>query len=286
MADEYPGRVNLFLLVALLLGQLLLMAGSVRRDPGAILLQTGVARAGQPVVAATRGVGQGVGGFLGSFRNLRGARDENALLRIEVERLRSEVNRYREQAAENERLRRLLGMRETLAPRSVGASIIARTLTGSTHMIVVDRGTRAGVKDDLPVVAWGGAVGRVVFAGPDHAKVRLLTDPNSGVSGLVQRSRAEGNVFGRGDAPLEMTYVPKYADVLVGDRVVTSGLEGVFPKGFGIGKVIQVEEPTGSTAKKILIEPEVPFTALEEVLMLTDPTGSSLLEPPTKAGTP
>lgn len=278
MAEANPARVNLFLLVVLLLGQLLLMAGSVRRDAGATLLETGVAKVGEPVVALTRGAGRGLDGLVGSFSELARARRENALLRLELERLRSEVNRYREQSAENERLRRLLGMREALAPRSVAASVIARSLTGSTRMVVLDQGRRAGVREDLPVVAWGGAVGRVVLAGEDYAKVRLLTDPNSGVSGIVQRTRAEGMVEGRAGDPLEMTYVPKYADVVAGDRVVTSGLDGVFPKGFGIGRVVAVDEPAGSTVKRILIEPEMPFEAVEEVLVLTERTGSALLE--------
>lgn len=278
MAEANPARVNLFLLVVLLLGQLLLMAGSVRRGAGATLLETGVAKVGEPVVALTRGVGRGLDGLVGTFGELARARRENALLRLELERLRSEVNRYREQSAENERLRRLLGMREALVPRSVAASVIARSLTGSTRMIVLDQGRRAGVREDLPVVAWGGAVGRVVLAGEDYAKVRLLTDPNSGVSGIVQRTRAEGMVEGRAGDPLEMTYVPKYADVVAGDRVVTSGLDGVFPKGFGIGRVVAVEEPAGSTVKRILLEPEMPFEAVEEVLVLTERTGSALLD--------
>jgi rod shape-determining protein MreC len=278
MPEGNPARVNLFLLVVLSLGQLLLMAGSVRRDAGATLLETTLAKAGEPVVALSRGAGRSLDALFGSFRELARARADNARLKLEVERLRSEVNRSREAVAENERLRRLLGMREALAPRSVAATVIARSLTGSTRMIVLDQGRRAGLREDLPVVAWGGAVGRVVLAGEDYAKVRLITDPNSGVAGLVQRTRAEGMVEGRAAGPLEMTYVPKYADVLVGDRVVTSGLDGVFPKGFGIGTVVAVEEPAGSTVKRILLEPEMPFEAVEEVLVLTERSGSSLLE--------
>jgi rod shape-determining protein MreC len=129
----------------------------------------------------------------------------------------------------------------------------------------------------MAVVAWGGAVGRVVRTTPGYGKVRLLTDPNSGVAGIVQRSRAEGMVMGRGVELLEMAYVPHYADVLVGDRVVTSGLDGVFPKGFGIGTVVEVGDAVGAS-KSIRVRPDVAFAALEEVLVLLEPRGSEILE--------
>jgi len=201
----------------------------------------------------------------------------NVKLRLEVTRLAGELSRTQELTQENERLRRLLGMHDDLAPKSIGASVVTARLGTQSRVILVDRGSADGVRPDMAVVAWGGAVGRVVSVESGFARVRLLSDPNSGASGVVARSRAEGMIVGRGGEPMEMIYVPKYADVAVGDRVVTSGLDGVFPRGFGLGRVSMVGEPVGAS-KSIRLEPEVDDRSIEDVLILLEPTGTRLLE--------
>lgn len=271
------GRWNALLLALLLFAQLLLMAGTIRGAEGATVLEGGLSAASRPVVGAARQVGGALGGGAGFFRELGGARRENVRLRAELEKARAERDRAREEAAELPRLRRLLEIRETLVPRSVGAPVVTSFLGGQARSVVVAAGSERGVRPDMAVVAWGGAVGRVVATNAGYAKVRLLTDPNSGVAGIVQRSRAEGMVMGRGVELLEMAYVPHYADVLVGDRVVTSGLDGVFPKGFGIGTVVEVGEPVGAS-KAIRVRPDVAFASLEEVLVLLEPRGTEILE--------
>ena len=269
MAGLTDTRKNALLLVAMLFAQLLLISGRVKRAGGSTLLETGVLRASSPVLEATRTVSGGVSSVAERLHEIRTARTENVLLRREVDRLRTEVGRTREAALENHRLRRLLEMKEEMAPRSLGATVVAANLSGQTRMIVIDRGTGDGVRADLPVVAWGGAVGRVVWADRHLAKVRLISDPNGGAAGLVQRSRAQGMVLGRGDGPMSLAYVPSYADVVPGDRVVTSGKDGVFPRGFTIGQVVAVGADAG-VSKTISVVPEVDFGALEEVLVLVD----------------
>jgi rod shape-determining protein MreC len=274
MSSLNPARRNALLLVALLFVQLLLMAGDVRDAAGTTTLEKSALRISQPVVAVSRALGGGVSGLTGRVRELSTARKENVRLRDEVVRLRIELDRYREESIENQRLRRLLMMKEHIAPRSIGATVVTAVLSDQEHVVVVNRGTSHGVAPDQPVVAWGGAVGRVVFADTRHAKIRLLTDPNSGVAGRVQRSRQEGMILGRGKGLLEMVYVPSFADVAVGDRIVTSGIDGVFPRGIGIG-VVQASETAG-IARTILLEPEVEFSRLEEVLILVEPEEEAL----------
>jgi len=268
MSSLNPARQNALLLIALLFVQLLLMAGNVRDAAGSTLLEKSALRISQPVVAVSRALGGGFSGVTGGVRDLTTARKENVHLRDEVVRLRGELDRYHEESIENQRLRQLLMMKEHIAPRSIGAAVVTAILSDQEHVVVVNRGTSHGVAPDQPVIAWGGAVGRVVFADSGHAKIRLLTDPNSGVAGLVQRSRQEGMILGRGKGLLEMVYVPSFADVALGDRIVTSGIDGVFPKGVGIG-VVQASEAAG-IARTILLEPEVDFSRLEEVLILVE----------------
>lgn len=271
MSGLTPTRKNALLLVALLFGHLVLISDQIRKSPGAAFLEERVLEASRPVLGATRSVGDEVGGIAARLSEIRNARAENVELRREVERLRSELGRFREDSAENDRLRRLLEMRRQLAPRSLGASVVSSNVSGQTRMIVLDRGSDDGVRPDMPVVAWGGAVGRVISVERSFAKVRLLTDPNGGAAGVVQRSRAQGMVLGRGDGPMSMLYVPAYEDVVAGDRVVTSGKDAVFPRGFTIGRVAEVGGDPG-VSKSILVEPEVDFGSLEEVLVVLDRT--------------
>jgi len=272
-------RWNAILLVILLLSQLLLMSGSVQGDDGSTRLRGWFARVSGPVVQASGSAGGAFRGALGGSRQLFGVRTRNRELEGEVQRLRAELREAREAVEENARLRRLLDMREQLAPDSLGASVVTASHAGDTNLIVIDRGARDGVRVDLPVVAWGGAVGRVVSVDAGDAVVRLLDDPFSGVAAVVQRSRAQGVVVGRGGTVLDMLYVPRFSDVLHGDRVVTSGLDGIFPRGFGIGRVSAVHEvPDGS--QRIQVEPEVDLRSLEEVLVLLAPPRAGLLDPP------
>lgn len=274
-------RQNAVILVALLALQLFLMSDAAKRSGGAAALESFVMRISSPGVSLAQTVAGGLRGGLAGARALLAAHVRNAALETEVRQLRSELVRYREAGPENRRLRLLLGMREQIAPRSVAASIVTSNLNGKTRMLVVDRGTREGVRVDLPVVAWGGAVGRVVAAGAHQAKIRLVTDASSGVAGVVQRSRAQGMVLGGAQAALDLVYVPRYSDVMHGDRVVTSGLDGIFPRGFGIGRVSSItEEPDG--AQTIHLEPELDYASLEEVLILLEP-GAADVEPPPHA---
>jgi rod shape-determining protein MreC len=284
MAAVSPARANAVLLGVMGFAQLLLMAASVRGSVVAGAAAGVAGRASTPAVVAERSLSGTVLAVVHFFRDLRADESANVALQREVTHLGGELDRARELAQENARLRRLLGMRDELVPKSIGASVVTSLLAGQSRVIVVDRGSASGVRADMAVVAWGGAVGRVVSVDPDFARVRLLTDPNSGASGVIARSRAEGMVVGRGAEPMEMVYVPKYADVVAGDRVITSGLDGVFPRGFGIGRVALVGEPVGAS-KSIRLEPEVDDRSIEEVLILLEPSGTRLLtvddaEPP------
>jgi len=278
MAAVSPARANALLLGVMAFAQLLLMAASVRGGMASPAVATVVGTASRPAVVPERTVSGILLDVVHFFRDVHADEVQNVKLKLEVTRLAGELARTSELAQENTRLRRLLGMHEDLAPKSIGASVVTARLGGQSRVILVDRGSGDGVRPDMAVVAWGGAVGRVVSVEKGFARVRLLSDPNSGASGVIARSRAEGMIVGRGAEPMEMVYVPKYADVVVGDRVITSGLDGVFPRGFGLGRVTVVGEPVGAS-KSIRVEPEVDDRSIEDVLILLEPSGTQLLAP-------
>jgi len=263
-------RQNLAILVALLASLLFVMSDGAERSGVSRRLESTVMRVSSPAVRLAQAASGGLRHTVTGAGNLLAAHARNAALEVEVQRLRAELVRYREDGPENLRLRRLLGMRETIAPASIAASIVTANQTGKTRIIVVDRGADDGVRIDMPVVAWGGAVGRVIAVDARESKVRLIVDASSGVAGVVQRSRAQGMVLGRPRATLEMLYVPRYSDVMHGDRVVTSGLDGIFPRGYGLGRVSSItQSPDG--AQTIRLDPEIDYAALEEVLILLEP---------------
>ena len=275
--SESPRR-NGALLVALLGTQLLLMSNSVKRRDGTSLLESWIVSATSPIVTAASWVGDGLRNAADWSGGVVRARARNVELEAEVLRLQSELRGMREAARENTRLRELLGMRGDIVPASVGASMVTANLGGSDRLLVVDRGTRDGVQPDLPVVSSGAVVGKIVAAYPGRAKVRLITDPNSGVAGVIQRSRAHGIVFGTGGPDLRLRYVARFSDVVVGDRVVTSSADGIFPRGFGIGTVRSVEERPDGT-QEILLDAELDFTRTEEVLVLLESAGGGIETP-------
>ena len=275
MAAASSTRRNAILLVALLFAQLLLMSSSVRGGTGATLLESWTVGLTSPVVALASWVGGTVRGAWTGAGDLISAHGRNRDLEREVRELRAEVRQRREATLENARLRRLLGMRADLVPDSIGASIVTSNVTGGSDLIIVDRGTRHGVRPDLPVVVWGSVVGKVVAAYARRSKVRLVTDIDSEVAGVIQRSRAQGLTFGTGDEMLELRFVPRFSDVVLGDRVISSGLDGIFPRGFGIGRVTAVREDPGGT-QTIEVEPDVNYRALEEVVILLESSGGGL----------
>jgi rod shape-determining protein MreC len=279
MPSLSPSRTNSLILVALLFLQMLLMAGSARRKDGATSLEAGVVWLTSPVSRFASWIGGGVRGGTRSVRETFDAKAENEALRREVLELRSEVMRLREDREENRRLRNLLDMRENFAPESIGGSVVGVSMTAQSHILVVDRGAGDGVEMDDAVVAWGGAVGRVIYVDEHFAKVLLLTDPNSGVAGVIQRSRTEGMLLGLGTAAMEMKYVSGFADVVIGDVVVTSGLDGIFPPGFTIGHATFVGEG-GDVSRPINVTPDLDPRSLEEVLVLLEPTAGHLLPAP------
>jgi rod shape-determining protein MreC len=123
---------------------------------------------------------------------------------------------------------------------------------------------------DMAVIAPAGVVGRVVLPSTRAAKIQLLIDRNAAAGALVERSRAQGVVVGVGDTRLRMEYVSELADIKVGDAVVSSGIDGIYPKGFAIGMITRVERVSGSF-QLIEVTPSVDFSTLEEVLVVVTP---------------
>lgn len=200
--------------------------------------------------------------------------EQNKMLRNEVEQLRGINLQANEALAENERLRKMIGYQQAACQFDlVAARVIGRESDTWSRMIVIDRGTMNGIANDMPVVTPQGLVGRVVEAGLNSSKVQLILDPRSSVGTIVQRaeSRVTGIVQGDMDNPTmpQMVNIPKNADVVEGDVIVTSGFGGVYPKGIIVGLVSSLKNDDGGLLKIGVLEAAVDFQKLEDVMVIT-----------------
>ncbi len=220
------------------------------------------------VSTAIGGVRQTWSGYVA----LRRVRDENQELKHQLADLQIRLQQQQALAESSARLQKLLELRDRSQLHTTGAAVIAAGATPDFRTMTIDKGTRDGLRPDMAVVSPSGVVGRVVIPSARAAKVQLLIDRNAAAGALVERSRAQGVVLGGGDERLRMEYVSDMADVEVGDTVVTSGIDGIYPKGFAIGRVERVEKGTG-TYTLIEVRPSVDFTTLEEVLIVLTPQG-------------
>ncbi|MCH3959178.1 MAG: rod shape-determining protein MreC [Selenomonas sp.] len=200
--------------------------------------------------------------------------EQNKMLRNEVEQLRVQNLQASEAIAENERLRALIGYRQMATQFDmVAARVIGRESATWSRMIVINRGKKDGVDVDMAVVTEKGLVGHVIETGWNSSKVQLIMDPRSSVGTLVQRaeSRVAGIVQGDMDNPTmpQMVNIPKNADVVEGDVIVTSGFGGRYPKGLVVGLISSLQNDEGGLLKIGLIEPAVDFQKLEDVMVIT-----------------
>lgn len=193
---------------------------------------------------------------------------ENERLKKEISSLRQRINTAEELSLENKRLRALLSFKQNSLFTLVAARVIARDPSNWSSVIIIDKGKRDGIKPSLAVITKQGLVGKVIEVGNVTSKIMLITDPNLGVSALLQRSRQEGLVSGTLENLLIMRYLSADIDIKVSDVVITSGLSQIYPKGIIIGRVIEIGREYSGLQHFAMIKPEVNFSALEEVLVV------------------
>ena len=265
--------------------RVLLVSGAVLLVSASLILRTSGARVRTdwlgsllletlaPVQRMLVTVGQGMGNAWNGVGDLFTARREVVVLRERLRGLEQGAARSGEVAVENERLRRLLDLREQLTGNLVTARVIGRDATGLSHTLLLDRGQADGLTTGAAVIAPEGVVGQVFQVSPHAARVLLITDHNSGVDALVQRSRVRGIAEGNVDGAVGLKFIKRTDDVQIGDKVVTSGLDGIFLKGFLVGEVTGIDKRGQSMFQSIEVTPVVSFDRLEEAIISRGPVG-------------
>jgi rod shape-determining protein MreC len=271
--DTSPSTGRPVLLVVLVIASLLTTTLWYREgvDGPIHVLRRGVIAASEPFLIVGTWVSapfRAVGTWASGASVDRTAYDELQTQNLE---LKQRLAALEEAKQENERIRALVDFAKTQDLKSIGARVIGRPTDSWGGTIVVDRGTSKGVKIGDPVIAAGGLVGQVVEVSPLASKVRLITDPNSGVAVIVQRTRANGVVRGSLDGSLHLDFVDKAKKPIRGDVVVTSGLGGVYPKDIVVGEVTDVSSPQADLYPEVAVASRVAIERIEEVLVLLDP---------------
>jgi rod shape-determining protein MreC len=273
VAQAAPARRSRFLLVGLILAHLTAISHQVDGGSGASLLQRALLSVVSPLQRLVGGTAFAVSELWRGWAFHRATYAENRALRERVRTLETELQQRAHRAQESARLRELLSLQQAVPLDTLAAQVVGRDGVPWFRSLTLDKGERDGVRLDAAVISATGVVGRVFAVGPHAARVQVLLDRDSGAAALVERSRVSGVVSGQlratesGVEDLAFKYVSERADVVVGDVVVTSGLDRIFPKGLVIGRVRLVGDVTG-LFREVRVEPSARFDRLEEVLVL------------------
>jgi len=258
-----------WILATLLLGQVALMSANARHpESEQSMLRVWIVTAFAPVVNGADSVLSSVKGTADSYIDVRHARQENIDLREKVDQLTAEKNEALERAAELDLLRRELALPSRPPYHEISANIISRDASLWFRRLTIDRGSLDGVKKDMPVATAGGIVGRVITVGPNFSMVQVITDKHAGVGAMLQNSRAMGEVRGLDDDRCELKNIKSSETVEVGESVVTTGLDRIYPKGLLVGTVERIEADPNAPWHRIIVKPAAPVDRIEHLLVV------------------
>ena len=260
-----------FLFLTVVVAHILLISAQVNSRTGVPVLEAVTFGIFSEVQRTLSGGVGGVRQVWGSYVGLRHVKSENEVLKRQLAAAEIALQEQRALADQARGLQKLLELRDHLELATTGAEIIGSSASPDFRTLTADKGTRDGVRPHMGVIAPAGVVGRVVVPSARSAKVQLLIDRNAAAAVIVERSRAQGVVVGGDNDRLQMQYVSEASDVAVGDLVVTSGIDTIYPKGLVVGKVETVEK-NGPAFKRIVVKPAVDFSQIEEVLIVLTPT--------------
>ena len=261
-------KIKFFLLLGLLLTFVLILIISVvgrREFSGSHKFALEVIGSGQTGISALSGFMKTVALNYVALINVR---EENTRLREELQNYKAHNVKFREAAATNIRLAKLLELKEALPPPTLAAEIVGRDPSPWFKTLIINKGSTDGIEKGMPVLTVEGVVGQIVETTPHFSKIILATDPNSAIDAMVQTTRAQGMIRGTGSKEYTLEYVLRNDAVTTGDHVITSGLGGVFPKGIPVGTVSNVITSERGMFHTIEVTPSVDFSKLEYIVII------------------
>ena len=255
-----------------ILAQVILVSVQVQTRSGVRAIEAVSFGAFSRVQLATSSFVRGVRDVWTNYGALRGARDENTALKQQLAELEIRLQEQRALAGRTTKLQELLDLKQNTQLPTVAAEVIAGNPNPGVMQITIGRGSADGVQADMAVIAPKGLVGRIVGEPSAHAaRVQLIIDRNAAAGVLSERTRSGGLIVGvDGNPPLAMELVSNITDIKAGDVILTSGVDGIYPKGYAVG-VVEKSEATQELHRIITVRPAVDFSSLEEVLVVLVP---------------
>jgi rod shape-determining protein MreC len=262
-----------WLFMGVVVGHILLISAQVNTQRGVPMLE-------EVTFGTFAEVQRGAASALATIRDnwvnyvaLQDVRAENAKLKEEMAALQIGLPQERALAEQSRTLQSLLELKSSVQLSTTAAAVIGGGASPDFRTMTIDKGTGEKLAADMAVLAPAGVVGRIVMPTTRASKVQLLIDRDAAAGAVVERSRAQGVVVGTGTDRFRLDHVPGAADIKVGDRVVTSGIEGIYPKGFLLGQIESIDRQSGEFAN-VVVRPAVEFSALEAVLVVLTPPAS------------
>jgi rod shape-determining protein MreC len=261
---------NLTVLAVVLFAQILGLAVQVQKgtDRGTSrLIRIWAVSAITPFAKAVVHTSRWFSDSLGNYVYLRGVRAQNERLRDELERMRLQQVRLAEDAAQARRLQTLLGFKEQFISQTMPAQVISTTGSEFSRGVYIDKGSRDGIKADMPVITADGVVGKVLRVYPTASLVLEINDPSSGAGVILEKSRLQGILRGSSSGETFLANIMADEAIERGERILTSGGDRVYPKGLPVGTVSRIR-PAG-TFMNVEVKPAAHLNRLEEVLVIT-----------------
>ncbi len=195
-------------------------------------------------------------------------REENERVKEELRTLKIKHQLYEEVLKENERLKELLSFKDSVINYVTTAKVIAGNPNNWNYTLTLDKGSLDGIKKDMAVNTLNGLAGKILYVNRHYSTVLLITDPNSSVAVRQRESRINGILSGKGMYKCELKYIPNDEDVEIGEELITSGLDSLYPSGIPVGRIKSVRKGTGDFFQTISVEPYIDPLTLEEVMIL------------------
>ena len=257
----------LALLAAVILAQVLLLAYQIRRDHDVRLIRRWSAEASMPAARGGTWFFSRLGGLWSGYVSLHNAHNENAQLRAEVGQLQLRNSELETEASEAHRLETLLNFRDAHPEaQMLAAQVIGASADLASDTLFINRGEQDRVKRNMGVITPDGVVGKIVEVFPNMSQVMLMTDKDMGVGAMFATSRTHGVVKGTGEPLPWMDYIVNDEKVAIGDTIVTSGEDRIFPKGLLVGVVASAK--AANPFQKIQVRPAARLDRLEDVIVL------------------
>ena len=267
--DVIPRRPTLLFIVVLSLLFVLMSLSTRTRYVGETrtMFERTVMTIFSPVPKLVNWIGQTTADMYHGYLDMRRAVNENLELHRKVIGLTTENLKMRQSEGDLKRLRSLLGYADQFSMPTTMAQAVMLDTSGRFKSMIIDRGSNAGIQVNDAIVNANGLIGRVVLTTKDLAKVQLITDSNSSVGVLIERTRRQGILRGDGANGAQLYDIPSLADVQPGDNILTAGIDGIYPKGIPVGTVVKAEKGQ-ELFKNIAVKPSVDFGSIEEVIVL------------------